>query len=82
MKILLLLVLFFNFNLNFIFCQSYPLFSHETGVTINDFSLDAMEPALSTDGNALFFNSLNDGITTSLYYASKVNDSVFNYFKK
>lgn len=25
------------------------------------------------------FNSLNDGITTSIYYAAKVNDSVFNF---
>lgn len=72
-------VLLFSLFRNFVYCQTYPVFSHETGVTINGYSLDAMEPALSTDGNALFFNSLNDGISTSLHYASKVNDSVFNY---
>jgi hypothetical protein len=56
-----------------------PSFANETEVTINGLTFDAMEPHLSTDGNALFFNSLNDGITTSLYYAARVNDSVFNF---
>ena len=79
MKITLFIILFFNLFKNFVFCQNYPLFGNETPVTIHGFTTDAMEPALSTDGNALFFNSLNDGITTSLHYASKVNDSVFNY---
>lgn len=79
MKITLFIILFFNLFKNFVFCQNYPLFGNETPVSIHGFTTDAMEPALSTDGNALFFNSLNDGITTSLHYASKVNDSVFNY---
>lgn len=61
------------------FSQSYPTFGNDIPVTINGLNFDAMEPALSADGNALFFNSLNDGITTSLYYAAKVNDSVFNF---
>ncbi len=56
-----------------------PIFGSELPVTINGLTFDAMEPFLSTDGNALFFNNLNDGITTSLYYASKVNDVTFNY---
>ncbi|MBL7918727.1 MAG: T9SS type A sorting domain-containing protein [Bacteroidia bacterium] len=56
-----------------------PLFGNEIHVKINGLTFDAMEPALSTDGNALFFNSLNNGTTTSLFYASKVNDSTFNY---
>ena len=59
--------------------QVYPTFEEERLVTINGYTLDAMEPYLSCDGNALFFNNLNDGITTSLHYASKINDSVFNY---
>lgn len=62
-----------------VFCQTYPTFGNDIPVTINGLTFDAMEPALSTDGNALFFNSLNDGITTSIYYAAKVNDSVFNF---
>lgn len=56
-----------------------PLFGNEIHVKINGLTFDAMEPSLSTDGNALFFNSLNNGTTTSLFYASKVNDSTFNY---
>lgn len=61
------------------YSQTYPTFGNDIPVTINGLTFDAMEPALSTDGNALFFNSLNDGITTSIYYAAKVNDSVFNF---
>jgi hypothetical protein len=56
-----------------------PIYSNEKAVTITGYTLDAMEPHLSTDGNAIFFNSLNDGITTSLHYAAKVNDTVFSY---
>ena len=36
-----------------------------------------MEPFVTRDGNCLFFNSLNDGINTSLYYATKVTDTFF-----
>jgi hypothetical protein len=60
-----------------IFSQA-PVFGNEIPVTINGYTLDAMEPFISPDGNAMFFNSLNDGNTTSLYYAGKVNDSTFN----
>lgn len=63
----------------FMFSQTYPTFGTEKPVTINGLNFDAMEPSISTDGNFIFFNSLNDGITTSLYYATKVNDSTFNY---
>lgn len=61
-----------------LFSQTIPAFGNEIPVTINGLTFDAMEPALSADDNALFFNSLNDGITTSLYYAGKLNDSTFN----
>ncbi len=57
----------------------YPSFGAEMEVTINDLSFDAMEPFLSPNGNYLFFNNLNDGINTKLYYATKINDSTFNY---
>ncbi len=40
---------------------------------------DAMEPFISPDGNTLFFNSLNDGNNTSIYYSTKVNDSTFTF---
>ena len=59
--------------------QSYPSFGHEIEVTINGLSFDAMEPFISPNGNYLFFNNLNDGINTKLYYATKVNDSTFTF---
>ncbi len=57
----------------------YPEFNAEIEVQINGWSLDAMEPFISPNGNYLFFNNLNDGINTKLYYATRVNDSTFNY---
>ena len=59
--------------------QIYPTFDSEIDVTINGLTFDAMEPFISSNGNYLFFNNLNDGITTKLYYATKINDSTFNY---
>ena len=58
---------------------TYPSFGSEIEVTINDLSFDAMEPFISSNGTYLFFNNLNDGINTKLYYATKINDSTFNY---
>lgn len=58
--------------------QTTPIYGNDIKVTVNGFTVDAMEPHISPDGNALFFNSLNSGGTTSLYYAAKVNDSTFN----
>lgn len=57
----------------------YPSFNSEIEVIINGLSFDAMEPFVSPNGNYLFFNNLNDGINTKLYYAAKINDSTFNY---
>ena len=62
-----------------IFSQTYPTFGTEIPVTINGLTFDTMEPSIAVGGNYIFFNSLNDGITTSLYYATKVNDSTFTY---
>jgi len=59
--------------------QTYPSFGSEIDVTINGLSFDAMEPFISPNGNYLFFNNINDGINTKLYYATRVNDSTFNY---
>ncbi len=61
------------------FSQLYPTFGPEIKVTITGLTFDAMEPFISIDGNTLFFNSLNSGGNTNLYYATKVNDSTFNY---
>src|SRR5688572_6851612 len=61
------------------FSQTYPAFGPEIKVNITGLSFDAMEPFISLDGNTLFFNSLNSGGNTNLYYATKVNDSTFTY---
>jgi Tol biopolymer transport system component len=53
-------------------------FSTPVPVTINSYTgVHAMEPSISRDGAYLFFNSLNDGIDTSLYYASRVSETEF-----
>lgn len=57
----------------------FPSYGAAIDVTINGLSFDAMEPFISPSGNVLFFNSLNDGIETKLYYATKVNDSTFTF---
>jgi hypothetical protein len=62
-----------------LFAQTAPDYGREIPVNINGLTFDAMEVFLSPDGNYLFFNSLNDNITTSLYYATKINDSTFTY---
>jgi len=48
-------------------------------VTINGYSDHAMEPFLSPDGQTLFYNSQNTGINTKLYYASRINDTEFEF---
>lgn len=62
-----------------IFSQTYPTFGPEIKVTITGLTFDAMEPFISLDGNTLFFNSLNSGGNTNLYYATKVDDTTFTY---
>lgn len=55
-----------------------PVFGDAIPVSINGWSFDAMEPFISPDGNALFFNNLNDGVNTKLFYAARGDDSTFN----
>ena len=74
-----LIILFTFLSLSKATCQTYPSFGNEKDVTINGLAHDAMEPYISADGNYLFFNNLNDGINTKIYYANKVNDSTFNF---
>jgi hypothetical protein len=69
----------FLFASQIVFSQTYPTFGSEIKVTINGLTSDAMEPFISPDGNTLFYNSLNSADTTNLYYATKINDSTFNY---
>ncbi len=56
---------------------AYPLFIDEQAVSINGYDSHAMEPFISKDGSFLFFNSLNDAVDTSLYYARETNDTAF-----
>jgi hypothetical protein len=77
--ILLLMISCSSKTRDFIEPISYPSFGAEIEVTINGLSFDSMEPFISSDGNYLFFNNLNDGINTKLFYSTKINDSIFNY---
>ncbi len=52
-------------------------FSNPVKVIINGYSGHAMEPSIARDGSYLFFNSLNDGQDTSLYYATRTDDVTF-----
>ena len=49
-------------------------------VEMRGYSGNAMEPFLSRDGGRLFFNNLNSAPeNTNLHWATKVNDSTFQY---
>ena len=61
------------------FSQTYPIFGPEKSVTITGLTFDAMEPFISLDGQTLFFNSLNSGGNTNLYYATRIDDTTFTY---
>ena len=77
--ILLISSVFISCSTNNESTSSYPTFGNEINVTINSLTFDAMEPFISSNGNYLFFNNINDGINTKLYYATRVNDSTFNF---
>jgi hypothetical protein len=55
------------------------VFTNPQPVTIEGYSQDAMEPFISPDGNYLFFNNSNSAPTTSLYYATRVDDVTFQF---
>ena len=49
-------------------------------VTINGYSGNTMEPFLSRDGSILLFNNLNSAPeNTNLHWATRINDSSFEY---
>ena len=58
---------------------TYPSFGSEIDVNIIGLTFDAMEPFISPDGNYLFFNNINDGVNTKLYYATKISNSTFSF---
>lgn len=49
-----------------------PAFTETGEVVVSGCTNDRMEPFISRDGRWLFFNSLNDGTTTSLYVAERI----------
>lgn len=77
MKFFVFLILAFSYREAF--SQVYPTFGTPQKISIAGLTFDAMEPFISPDGNTLFFNSLNSGGNTNLYYALRVNDSLFTY---
>lgn len=48
-------------------------------VTITGYSDHAMEPFISRDGTILMFNNSNAAVNTNLHWATRVNDSTFQY---
>lgn len=62
-----------------IYAQPFPQFGPEKKVTILGITQDAMEVFISADEQTLFFNSLNSGGNTNLYYATRVDDTTFTY---
>jgi hypothetical protein len=54
-------------------------FQNPQKVTILGYNQDTMEPFISTDGQYLFFNSLNDGQNTSLLYAEAIDTTTFQF---
>ncbi len=79
MKINFLLFLIIAVVSQSAFAQTYPAFGPQKNVTITGLNFDAMEIFISPDGNTVFFNSLNSGGNTNLYYATKVDDTTFTY---
>ncbi len=54
-------------------------FTDPRPVAITGYADHAMEPFITRDGAALFFNSLNAGGDTNLHWASRVSDDEFAY---
>jgi hypothetical protein len=54
-------------------------FEGETKVTVTGYADHLMEPFISRDGNVLMFNNSNEAVNTNLHWATRVNDSTFEY---
>ncbi len=52
-------------------------FGDEEEISVENYTGDLMEPYISADGSILFFNSLNDSVDTSIYYAVKSGENKF-----
>jgi hypothetical protein len=55
-------------------------FDSSKKVVVNGYTGDIMEPFISRDAHYLFFNNLNElSVNTNIFYAEKINDTVFQY---
>ncbi len=54
-------------------------FRNEKKVTIIGYSLDAMEPFITKNGNYIFFNNHQGSNEKELYYAEKIDDTTFEF---
>jgi len=54
-------------------------FANEQEVEIAGYDGHAMEPSISRNGQYLFWNSLNDAVDTSIYYAKRLDSSRFQF---
>ena len=57
-------------------------FTNEQKVNIIGYTGHAMEPFISRDGQYLFWNSLNDSVDTSIFYAKRLDDSNFQFIRR
>ncbi|KKU14828.1 MAG: hypothetical protein UX23_C0008G0016 [Parcubacteria group bacterium GW2011_GWB1_45_9] len=57
-------------------------FASEQEVKIIGYTGHAMEPSISRDGQYLFWNSLNDSVDTSIFYAKRLDNSNFQFVGK
>lgn len=55
------------------------VFENAVPVTVYGYTIDLMEPFLSRDGSTLLFNNSNAATNTSLQWATRVNDTLFQY---
>ena len=57
-------------------------FANEQEINIISYTDHAMEPSISRDGQYLFWNSLNDSVDTSIFYAKRLDNSNFQFVGK
>jgi hypothetical protein len=55
-------------------------FDNPKRVAVQGYTGDIMEPFISRNGHYLFFNNLNEpSVNTNIFYAERINDTVFLY---
>ena len=59
--------------------NDYTALSNPELITINGYVSDVMEPFISRDGSFLFFNNAGGATGKDLFYATRIDDTTFNY---